>query len=123
MNNMFLYAARDSEAYREVERYLTDLSFNGKLIVLPPGSQFTSPLCLELRSNDLFIIFAEDDEAVKQLLDLRDEYECFRIILIMKNEIQAKNSNFTLLSPRFISYLENKLDDVSEYIENIFIKQ
>lgn len=122
MNNVFLYAAKNSKAYQLVERYLTGLSFNGQLIILPPGSQFTSPLCLQLRSNDLIILFAEEEEDIVHLLDLRDEFECFRIILIMNSAHQLENSKFALLSPRLISYFDTNVDKVSTYLKNIFEK-
>ncbi len=122
MNNIFFYAARDSEAYQQVKEYLLNLSFNGKLIVLPPGSQLTSPPCLQLRSNDFIILFAEDDSDIRHLLALRDEFDSFRIILIMKDEDQMKTSNFSLLSPRLIAYFDTNFDEVSEYLASIFKK-
>ena len=122
MNKVFLYAAKDSTAYRQVEEYLTNMSFNGKLIILPPGSQFSSTLCLQLRSNDLFVLFAANNEEIDELVALHDEYECFKIILIVKDEEQTARNTFTLLSPRLISYLDNSIDDVGKYLVNIFKK-
>lgn len=119
MHNVFLYSASDSVNYRHVEEYLKTLSFV-RLIVLPPGSKFTSPLCLHLRSNDLIILFANDNEEINELLSLRDEFDSFKILLILKNEKQTKENNYIHLSPRFISYLDNTIEDVSEYLHSIF---
>ena len=66
MNNVFLYAAKDSKSYRQVEEYLVNLSFDEKIIILPPGSQFSSPLCLHLRSNDVIVLYIEDREAIDE---------------------------------------------------------
>lgn len=123
MNNVFLYANRDSKTYREVEEYLAKVSFNGKLIVLPPGSQFSSPLCLQLRSNDVIILFAENEEDIHALLALHDEYESFRIIVIVQNEKQATDNRLSIFSPRLIAYLDNGIDNISKYLINIFLKK
>lgn len=120
MNNVFLYAAKDSKAYRQVEGFLTDHAFDRSLIILPPGSQFSSPLCLQLRSNDVIILFAGNDQEMDELLSLHDEYEFFRVILICKDEDQVKKNKFSILSPRFISSLDGGLDNVSKYLDNIF---
>ena len=120
MNNVFFYAAKDSKGYQQVRNYLANLSFNGSLIILPPGSQFSSPLCLQLRSNDIIILYAGDDEERDALIALHDEYDFFRVILILNNEDQFINNQFSILSPRFISYLDDGLENVSKYLENIF---
>ena len=120
MNNVFFYAAKDSKGYQQVRNYLANLSFNGSLITLPPGSQFSSPLCLQLRSNDFIILYAGDDEERDALIALHDEYDFFRVILILNNEDQFTNNQFSILSPRFISYLDDSLENVSKYLENIF---
>lgn len=122
MNNVFLYATRDSKLYRQVEGYLVNLSFDGKLVVLPPGSQFSSPLCLQLRSNDIVILFAETDEDVDKLIAMRNEYENYKIILITKNEEHVEGGKLMVLSPRFIAYLDNNIEGVLDYIINIFRK-
>lgn len=122
MDNVFLYAARDSNSYRQVQEHLSNMSFNGTLRVLPPGSQFSSPMSLHLRSNDIIVLFAENNEEMEELLCLHDEYECFRIILVLKCEDQVKDTTFMLLSPRFISYLDSNINDMSEYITNLLKK-
>jgi len=120
MNNLFLYAARDSSAYRQVEEYLNRISFNGCLMILPPGTKFSSPICLELRSNDCIILFAETDKDIVELISMNDEYESFRIILILKPEEQISTNKINILSPRLIAYFDDNVDDVVKYIKNIF---
>ncbi len=120
MNNVFLYAARDTSTYRQVEEYLTRVLFNGSLIILPPGTQFTSPACLELRSNDVIILFAETDEDIDDLLALNDEYESFRIIVIVKADNLINTNRLILFSPRMIAYSDKNINDVDIYLKNIF---
>ena len=122
MNNVFFYAARDTETYRQAEKYLSSLSFNGKLITLPPGSEFTSLFCLQLRSNDFIILFAEEEEDIAHLLALREDFDCFRIILVLKNEAFLNNSKFHLLSPRLIASFDTNIDEISAYLASIFKK-
>src|SRR5665647_1699672 len=115
MHNIFLYAARDSQSYRQVEKYLANVSYNGEFIILPPGSRFSSPLCLHLRSNDIFILFAENDEDLAELCSSHGEYEDFRIILIVKDENQIQESKLKNISPRFIASLDGNIDDCLLY--------
>lgn len=122
MKNIFLYAPRDSAAFRQVEAHIRRIPWAGHLITLPPGSCFTSPLCLELRSNDIIILFALDDEDIDALLELRDEYESFRIILIMNNAQQVSDNRYTRMCPRFVAYLDSSIGEVSEYLMHIFRK-
>lgn len=119
MNNVFLYAVRDSSAYRRVEEYLTRIPFNGRLIILPPGTKFSSPICLELRSNDCIILFAETEEDIIELISLNDDYESFRIVLIPKSENLTATNKLNILSPRLITYLDDNIEDVGTYIKNI----
>jgi hypothetical protein len=119
MKNFFFYATRDSETFRWVEHFLSHLHLDGTLITLPPGSEFTSPLCLQLRSNDIFILFAQNEKDINDLLTLRDEYESFRIVLLMKNEQQAIDSKYQLLTPRFVFFLDSNIDDLSAYLKNL----
>jgi len=119
MNNVFLYAARDTLAYRQVEEFLTRVLFNGCLINLPPGTQFTSPACLELRSNDVLILFAETDEDINELLSLNDEYESFRIILIIKSDSLIPLHKLPLFAPRMIASFDRNLSDVDKYLKKL----
>jgi len=118
-NNVFLYAARDSEVYRQVEHALHRICSQSRLIALPPGSQFTSPLCLELRSNDIIILFARDEAEINDLLALRDEYESFRIVLIVENQQRIPGTKYALLTPRFVYSLDDNLDELKDYLQNV----
>jgi hypothetical protein len=120
MKKIFLYAAKDSDEFQSVEHFLSQLRLGGTLITLPPGSQFTSPLCLELRSNDILILFAQNEEDINDLLVQRDEYESFRILLIMKNKQQISESKYLLLTPRLVFYLDSNMDDLPGYLKNLF---
>ena len=122
MNNVFLYAAKDSKSYRQVEEYLANLSFDETIIVLPPGSQFSSPLCLHLRSNDVIVLYIEDGEAIDELLSIHREYESFRIIIITKSEDMIENDKLMALSPRFISYIDSNFEEFSFCIFNLLKK-
>lgn len=116
MTNIFLYAVKPSRALTRIEQFVRRCCQPDRLILLPPGSQFTSPLCLQLRSNDLIILFAQDDEDIRHLLCQRDEYESFRIILVLEDENRLVDRKYSLLSPRFISYSNENLQELAEYL-------
>lgn len=123
MKNIFLYAPRESESFRRVEDAMRQLPFSNTLITLPPGSRFESPLCLHLRSNDVIVLFALDDDDVGELLALRDEYESFRIVLIMDNQCKITNSRYSHLLPRFVAFWDDTIDEATEFLTNMFNKE
>ncbi|MDD2465430.1 MAG: hypothetical protein PHI97_15645 [Desulfobulbus sp.] len=123
MRNIFLYANRDSTSLHRVEEYLRKIPFAVRLVVLPPGSGFTSPASLAMRSNDLLVLFAEENLDLEQLISMRQEYESFRIILILPRYNDIPINRYILLSPRFVAYLESNLNEVNEYLTNILRKE
>jgi hypothetical protein len=119
MGNIFFYAGRDSASFRQVEAYF-QLNVPGAGVrTIPPGTRFSSAPSLDLRSNYILILFAEDDADIEHFITLRREYESFRIILIINNGHHITNNRFTLLSPRYIAHRENDLDGVIQYLANI----
>ena len=123
MSNIFFYAGRDSASFRQVEAYFQLNVLGVGVCTIPPATGFSSPPSLDLRSNDILILFAEDDADIEHFITLRREYESFRIILIINNHHHVTNNRFTLLSPRYIAHRDNNLDDVIEYLANIVRQQ
>lgn len=120
MKKLFLYAARDSAAFRHLESFLHRLSFGFRLVTLPPGTRFTSPLSLELRSSDPLVLYAGNDEDLDDLLRLRDEYDSFRILLVMRSCDQANDTRHRLLTPRMVFFLDTNLRSLPHYLRNLF---
>ncbi|MBM9613938.1 hypothetical protein JWJ90_06495 [Desulfobulbus rhabdoformis] len=119
MQKIFLYSSNYSPALQRMHRYLSGLSLKLQIILLPPGSPFSSPASLELRSNDLLILVAENDQEVEVLLRNRIDYEEFRIILILAQQAAVTSNRYMLLSPRLVAYLDHDLPRVAEYLSNI----
>jgi hypothetical protein len=122
MKKIFLYAPRDSATLHQLEGYVRTIAEMRQLISLPPGSGFTSPRCLELRSNDIVILYARDDSDIDALLELRNEYESYRIILILDSEQEISSNRYAPLCPRFVASMDRSMEDVSEYLTNILRK-
>jgi len=120
MRNLFVYAPHDSASFRRVEMLLRNLPLFARLITLPPGSQFTSPACLDLRSNDVIILVAENEVDIDHLLELADEYQSFRIVLIMSTDTQLPRSKYQLLTPRLLTFLDGALDNLVQYLNKAF---
>ena len=120
MRNFFFYAPRDSQIFRQIEEILRQMPVSARLITLPPGSQFTAPACLELRSNDVVILFAEHDDDIEQLLTLSDEYMNFRILLVMPRSATPPMIQYRLLTPRLLVYLDDNLNDLFQYLQKTF---
>lgn len=120
MKKLFLYAVRDTALFRHLEQYLGQMTTLFQLVTLPPGSHFTSPLCLELRSSDPIILYAETDNDLQALLESREEYDCFKIILVMRAGEVGTGNKSRLLTPRMIFYLDSDLTNLNYYLQYLF---
>jgi hypothetical protein len=120
MHNLFIYAPHDSATFRRVDMLLRNVSLFARLILLPPGSQFTAPVCLNLRSNDVIVLVAENDDDIDHLLELSDEYQSFRIVLVIPSNDALSGSKYQSLTPRLITCLDVNLDDLFQYLNKAF---
>ena len=117
MRNLFVYAPHDSATFRRVDMLLREVSYFARLVILPPGSQFTAPACLDMRSNDIIILVTENDDDIDHLLELSDEYHNFRIILVMPNSDVLSSGKHQLLTPRLLIYIDSNLEGIFQYLK------
>jgi len=120
MRNLFVYAPHDSATFRRVNELLRSVSLFARLIALPPGSQFTAPACLDLRSNDVIVLVAENDADIDHLLELSDEYRSFRIVLMVPSNDALSSSKYQSLTPRLVTCLDANLEDLFQYLNKAF---
>lgn len=68
-----------------------------------------------LRSGDLIILYAGQEEDLETLIESRELFDPFRVILILGEETLARKSRYHLLKPRYLTWLDgnqNELDSV-----------
>jgi hypothetical protein len=119
MNKVYLYGTSDSDEYHRLEAYLRTVPFNGRLCVMPTGSGLTSSLSLQLRSNDVMILFAANEMDLDQLIQSRSDYLPFRILLVLEKEEQLFSHNIWLLAPRLIFFAEDGYGALAACLENM----
>ena len=120
MRNLFVYAPHDSATFRRVEMLLRNVPLFARLVVLPPGSQFTAPACLDLRSNDVIVLVAENDADIDHLLELSDEFQSFRIVLVIPSSDALTGNKYQSLTPRLTTCLDINLDDFFRFLNKAF---
>lgn len=120
MRNLFVYAPHESSTFRRVEMLLRNASLFARIVLLPPGSQFTAPACLDLRSNDVIVLAAENDTDIDHLLELSDEFQSFRIVLVITNSDALTGNKYQSLTPRLITCLDVNLDDLFQFLNKAF---
>jgi hypothetical protein len=116
---IFLYAAKKSPGLVRFTNALYIKVPSHEIIVLPEGCRFTSPLCFQMRSGDLLILFAEDKTELDQLMELEDEYEPFRIIFVHGNNNEEIEKRVQILRPCFTASSNLPLDGLRDVIEKI----
>ncbi len=115
--NIFFYTTSGSDTAESYLGRLQRLPVLTEMTILPPGALFRSPLALKLRSGDLLLLFAADTEELNELLELRNELNDFRIVLILADsKIQRKAH---ALNPSFIAFQEDKMAKVEAVIQKI----
>lgn len=120
MRNLFVYAPHESSTFRRVEMLLRNASLFARIVLLPPGSQFTAPACLDLRSNDVIVLVAENDTDIDHLLELSDEFQSFRIVLVIPSSDALTGNKYQSLTPRLITCLDVNLDDLFQFLNKAF---
>jgi len=116
---IFLYAAKQSPLQVRFTNNLYKLLSCHEIIVLPGGCKFTSPLCFKMRSGDLLILFAANKAELIELLKLEDEYEPFRIILVLGEHDEETEKLVQSLRPCFVTSPGASLDTIGDVIEKI----
>jgi hypothetical protein len=120
MENLFYYAAKESEGSRRVIASLLGLDFPGRVVVLPAGSEFTSVDCLKMRSKDPFVLYAGDAGELAELEALRDEFILFRVLLVLGGDLQGYNHDLLPFMPRMVFFLDRDLEALGNAIRTLF---
>lgn len=106
---IFYYPALPSQA---ADMCLSALEHENGLYditALPGGCKLNCYRSLNLRSGDIMILFAANRQEIEELLQLRDELEDFRIILITKDPCEKEcRQKIHQLAPRFFSTMHER---------------
>ena len=113
--NIFFYTPCRSDEDQYYLKQLQSLPVFETMTTLPAGSLFLSPLTLKLRSGDLLLLFASNTEELNELITLKNEFNDFRIILILADSMII--SKGYLLLPRFIVLHDEKISKLEAVIK------
>jgi len=120
--NIFFYPASVSKHSRSYFKALQSCIAAKDFILLPGGDGLTSPLCLNLRSGDIIILYAENDYAIESLLAMKKDLEDFRILLIINPECSHYHRDSAYqLSPIFIAE-PAEFTELSTVVMNILLR-
>ncbi len=98
---------------------LTDQPFYEKLRLLTGGSNLTSPSSLELRSGDLIILYAADDDDLDRLCSLKDVFNPFRIILLVAADTLMRHGKHYSLKPRYTTTINDSMAKLNTVIDRM----
>lgn len=118
MDNIFAYTAVDSPPFRQAVEQIQHLDLASPFYVLPPGSQFTSPLSLNMRGNDILLLFLQTRDDLNHLHLLDEELDSFRVILLIGSEQLFAKDDLLSFSPRFIAYLHQNMNELATFLSN-----
>lgn len=106
--DIFFYATSrldTGKRYLESLRKCLELK---NMTILSGESLFLSPLALKLRSGDLIILLAANTDDLNELVTLRNDFNSFRLILILADSDSETIHKALLLQPSFITFLEEE---------------
>ncbi len=81
--NIFFYPASVSKHNKPYFEALQSCIAVKDLILLPTGRGLISSASLSLRSDDILILYAANDDAVDSLLAMQNDLKDFRILLLI----------------------------------------
>lgn len=86
---------------------------------LPAGALFKSAASMCLRSGDLVVLYAGNQQELDELIDMREVFEPFRIILIIGTSENIDESKYYQLNPRYITFLEENMNGLEAVIRKM----
>lgn len=126
--NTFFYAAsssrcRDNCNYSTCSRkclfLLDQIPTLQDLYILPGGSKLQTPNAMELRSGDILILYAENQEDIDSLVALENFLGNFRIILIAGTDSLLETNRHHSLTPRYTTVVDQGLERVGAVIDRL----
>ena len=92
------------------------------IILLPSGSGFESLVSLSLRSDDILILYAANDDAFESLFAMQNDLKDFRILLLLSPECSRQCWDRAYqLSPIFVAE-STDFTELSAVVMNILLR-
>ena len=102
--NIFFYPAAVSKYNKPYFEALQSRVTAKELILLPSGGGLFSSTFLSLRSGDILILYAANDDAIETLLAMQNDVKDFRILLLLNPECSPEHRDSAYqLSPIFVA--------------------
>ncbi len=123
--NTFFYSAADTRCSGNCEyktcskrclSLLSRQSFAQDIKVLPAGSCLKTPNSMELRSGDILLLYAANQEEIDQLVAIGDNFDTFRVVLIIGAEDLTNIQGYYSLKPRYTARLHTNMDRLGNVI-------
>jgi hypothetical protein len=93
-----------------------------EVVVLPGGSYFTGLDNMFIRNGDMMILYAGDDIELGELVEHREVFEEFRIILIVGEDEYRNDGRCHLLNPRYIASIHTDFAELNAVMEKMIGK-
>ncbi|MBU1418437.1 MAG: hypothetical protein KKI15_08115 [Proteobacteria bacterium] len=117
--NIFFYTAQKSAQASAALEWLCSLDPPINIQELPSGLRFSSHEALQLRSGDLIILFARDQQELEALTCLGGECSNFKIFFILQEYDQELLKVGQLLNPRYYTFASQNYIHAEETIRKI----
>lgn len=119
MRKVYLYTPEETLLYQKMRSSFLPLFEQEEVIELKPGSGFSDPRCINLRSGDLFILYASTPADLTNLSKYSSDFSDYRIILIAENTIPDPYRAGLALHPRFTVLADSDLFELVHVINRI----
>ena len=126
--NTYFYAAsaskcQESCSYQTCSRrclsLLEDVRNSSDMVILPGGSRLQTPTSMELRSGDILILYAGDNDDLDALVSIKDIFDTFKIILIVGEDSLIQNGQHYRLTPHYTATLGKDTDKLGAVIDRM----
>lgn len=78
---------------------------------------------MSIRSGDLLILHTTNYYELDDLIENKDAFETYRVILVMSDDVYKNCVNYHLLNPRFITTAEKGISDLKDVLRKLTKKQ
>jgi len=130
--NIFFYAASASRcsehcSYETCNRrclaLLDQVPVLTDMFIIPGGSKLQTTTSMELRSGDILILYAGNEDDLADLLKLRGYIDNFRVILIVGREDLMQAQKHHSLMPRYTTTMSRDMEKLAAVIKRMSAQQ
>ena len=117
--NIYLHAAGNPEYAEKLLEVLANIPDQAQILLLPTELSASAFVDLDIHSGDVLILIPGDGQQLRDLQDMKDLLQDFRLIVILPDDDIITITRGHLLMPRFLTFVDNDMVEVCHVLSRM----